>query len=202
MFREGSKERDKFEEGLIHLDSIQGIFKKFLRCYSQSETSVHAEVAVLEHFHRAERDFAGNDHFIACSKPACLCCELYFRHHPARMVRPSSHKKLWPKWSPPYEREPPTESVARQQRMILSKMTQDLREELINQVLQKTRKSRWHPDSRSCLTDLQSRDISFLFEDSESASMSCLEEDRSSKESDSSEENEGSDSDDGGILIC
>lgn len=157
MFKkDNADEKALVEEGLIKIDKVTGIFDTFLDCYKQSGVviDVHAEIQVLEHFYRSKLHFAGNDPFIACSKPACLCCELYFKHHPARVVIPSSHKKVWVKWSPPKVDYGATLSdEAIQQRRILSRITEDLRQEIINQVLQRSKNSHWHPDSRTGITD-------------------------------------------------
>jgi hypothetical protein len=157
MFKsDNEKEKKMVEAGLIYLDRVSGIFDRFVRFYEQSGSEVHAEIEVLEHFHRSQLVFAGNDRFIACSKPACVCCELYFKYHPARMVMPSSHKKVWTKWSPPkMNYYAATGDMAKQQRKILSKITDDLREQVIDQVLQRSVHSLWHPDSRTCITESQ-----------------------------------------------
>lgn len=174
MFRiDNAKEKGLVEEGLLSIDKVSGTFDKFLDCYKQAgvDVDVHAEIKVLEHFHRSGLHFAGNDRFIACSKPACFCCELYFKHHPARFVIPASHKKVWTKWSPPkVEYGATLGDQAIQQRKILSKITEDLREEIINQVLQRSKHSHWHPDSRTGITDphtVNHQVFSMLSDDSE-----------------------------------
>ncbi|EFQ34197.1 uncharacterized protein GLRG_09341 [Colletotrichum graminicola M1.001] len=62
------------------------------------EPGVHAEVQLLHHFYSEKRQFAAKDRYIACSKPACICCELYFRHHPAKVCLLDSHRKVYPNW--------------------------------------------------------------------------------------------------------
>ncbi|KAK2054932.1 hypothetical protein LY76DRAFT_579087 [Colletotrichum caudatum] len=59
---------------------------------------VHAEVQLLHHFYSAGRRYAAKDRYIACSKPACICCELYFRHHPGRVSLLDSHRKAYLNW--------------------------------------------------------------------------------------------------------
>ncbi|OKL62232.1 hypothetical protein UA08_02341 [Talaromyces atroroseus] len=203
MFREdNANEKEEVEEGLIYLDKVSGTFNKFVGCYKRSgvDADVHAEIKVLEHFHRSKLRFAGNDRFIACSKPACLCCELYFKHHPAYFVTPSSHKKVWPKWSPPKVKYGPIlDDWAIQQRKILSKITEDLREQVINHVLQRSRNSHWHPDSRTGITDLQSMNHQAFSMESDYSELSELESDFNSL--DGSESEMWSDSEDGGVSV-
>lgn len=82
-------------QNLMYLDKITALFDKFLTFDKRSDGCVHAEIKVLEHFYWSQLVFAGNDCFIACSKLACLFCELYFKHHPARIITSSSHRKVW-----------------------------------------------------------------------------------------------------------
>ncbi|KXH52867.1 hypothetical protein CSAL01_12221 [Colletotrichum salicis] len=59
---------------------------------------VHAEVQMLHHFFDSGRRYASNDRYIACSKPACVGCESYARHHPARVTLLDAHQKVYPNW--------------------------------------------------------------------------------------------------------
>lgn len=79
MFTNGDRERPILEDGLLNLNKVAKVFENFLRQYNGSPREVHAEVQLLEDFFERERSFAMNDRFIACSKPACLCCELYLK---------------------------------------------------------------------------------------------------------------------------
>ncbi|CAG8105909.1 unnamed protein product [Penicillium salamii] len=154
MFKENSEERDMLKDGLLHLNKVGGIFNTFLRQYNGSALEVHAEVQVLEYFWKMRMSFAGEDRFIACSKPACVCCELYFEYHPARVMVSSSHRKVWKKWSPPYiEQFDNKHPAARQQRDVLNKMTENLREQVRCHVIQCLPSKRWHPDSITNITE-------------------------------------------------
>jgi hypothetical protein len=62
---------ERVEEVLSYLNSVPKISDAFLDYYHQSGLRVHAEIVVLEHFYQKQLDFAGDDRFIACSKPAC-----------------------------------------------------------------------------------------------------------------------------------
>ena len=160
MFKKGDEEMPQVEDGLLHLNKVGGVFEKFLHQYERSSPEVHAEVQVLEHFHRMRKSFAGDDRFVACSKPACLCCEMYFKYHPARAVLSCSHRKIWTNWSPPhlnhFDGKKPT---SRQQTDILNQMTKNLREQVIAHVLQCLPANRWHPDSITNITNIRRPDI-------------------------------------------
>jgi hypothetical protein len=154
MFAQDDAERTIIEDGLIYINKTSGIFDSFMSQYQSPKLQVHAEVQLLEHFYKKRLSFVDDDRFIACSKPACLCCELYFKYHPARMVVPSSHCKVWTSWSPPYVPQfTKKDPESRLQRKLLSQVTEDLREQIIRQVLERSRSSRWHPDSRTGITE-------------------------------------------------
>lgn len=59
---------------------------------------VHAEVQILHHFYDGGRRYVSNDRYNACSKPACVGCESYARHHPARVTLLDAHQKVYPNW--------------------------------------------------------------------------------------------------------
>lgn len=154
MFARDDAEKTIIEDGLIYINKTSGIFNTFISQYQSPDLQVHAEVQLLEHFYKKRLSFVDHDRFIACSKPACLCCELYFKYHPARMVVPASHCKIWTGWSPPHVQHfTKDDPEARLQRKLLSHVTQDLRGQIIRQVLERSRPSGWHPDSRTGITE-------------------------------------------------
>ena len=61
---------------------------------------VHAEIAVLEHFHAHGFAFLNNDRYIGCSKPSCYCCQWYMSSHPMKLQPRLCHGNVWIKWSP------------------------------------------------------------------------------------------------------
>lgn len=83
---------------------------------------VHAEVQLLDHFHAHRLSFAADDRYIACSKPACFCCRLYFRHHPARCVEPDSHGNLHLNWGLARLRDGARDARWAEQRAVLDNM--------------------------------------------------------------------------------
>lgn len=61
----------------------------------------HAEVVAL-HFHASRNmEFVNDDHYIGCSKPACFCCSLYMRLHPAGIQPRPTHGNVWVQWCLP-----------------------------------------------------------------------------------------------------
>ena len=156
MTGKDDKKRAALEEGLCRINDRIGIFDDFLSHYEYETMQVHAEVQVLTHFHRQQLSFVDGDRFIACSKPACFCCQLYFKYHPAYVVLPSSHLKIWVKWSPPIVEQFDRKSAeSKQQQHILNKMTEELRDQVISQVMRRSQPSRWHPDSRTGITEMK-----------------------------------------------
>ncbi|KAJ5751468.1 uncharacterized protein N7511_008433 [Penicillium nucicola] len=154
MLKENDPERLEIERKLLYMNMGNGILEKLNEQYQRCVPQVHAEVQVLEHFYKKKLHFVDADRYIACSKPSCVCCEMYFKYHPARMVAPECHRKVWIKWSPPLVKVF-TKNLPdfKQQQQIINKMTEDIRSDVIAQVLEQSSPSRWHPDSRTGITE-------------------------------------------------
>ncbi|KAL3456108.1 hypothetical protein BJX64DRAFT_294412 [Aspergillus heterothallicus] len=166
MLKKDAEERLDLEKGLLYLDQTHGIFKKFMDQYKNCEPRIHAEVLALEHFYQSRKSFAANDRYIGCSKAACVCCEMYFKYHPARMVVPKSHRKVWQNWGPPFvENYAQKGPIAKQQLAILNKMTEDLRREILGQVIGCSSPASWHADSRTEITQSRRSSFTSLSED-------------------------------------
>jgi hypothetical protein len=103
-------------------------------------------VQLLHHFDRYDEEFAEGDKYIACSKPACFCCHLYFRHHPGGFVEPRSHHKIYLNWKPP-GMESAKIGQKNQLRDILNLMIKDIRKEALGQIIEKAAPRGYHPDS-------------------------------------------------------
>ncbi|CVL02067.1 uncharacterized protein FMAN_08187 [Fusarium mangiferae] len=113
---------------------------------------VHAEIQMLEDFHRNRRKFVGNDRYIACSKLACLCCRLYFKWHPGRFVEPESHQKSYLSWRPidlPGGRE---SQHWPDQRRVLANLSKELSNLVEEQITTQQQPTPWQPDSVTNIT--------------------------------------------------
>lgn len=148
-------ERLDIEHGLSKINAANQLFERFPGEYRNLNPRVHAEVQILEHFHRCQIRFTENDRFVACSKPACLCCEMYFKYHPARMVVPESHRNVWTNWGPPMLENFSKSLAGKQQLHILNKMIQEIRDLVISQALGQSSVGQRRPDSKTEITDLQ-----------------------------------------------
>ncbi|KAL2759301.1 hypothetical protein ACRALDRAFT_2094136 [Sodiomyces alcalophilus JCM 7366] len=92
---------DQLYGRLVAWDEIIGLKEQIDWSFDGGITTcVHAEVQMLEHFYRNDLRFAWDDKYVACSKPACLACRLYFQHHPARPVWLDSHDRIYVNWAP------------------------------------------------------------------------------------------------------
>ncbi|PGH11239.1 hypothetical protein AJ79_04970 [Helicocarpus griseus UAMH5409] len=98
-----SPELGFYQQELRRMDETTQLSYRFLRPYTDPtiRPRVHAEIQVLEHFYSKGLCFEGSDRYIACSKPACYCCRLYFRHHPGNFEEPVSGGKIYLNWRPP-----------------------------------------------------------------------------------------------------
>lgn len=65
------------------------------------KTAVHAEIIILDYFHRHRLPFAHGKRYIGCSKPSCFCCGVYMASHPLRLEQRPCHNNVWVKWTIP-----------------------------------------------------------------------------------------------------
>lgn len=147
---------------LSHIDQQAHLEERLADFHSpdRKAPTVHAEVQMLHHFYDNKLAFAGADRYIATSKPACLCCKLYFRHHPAFCVEPDSHQRVWPSWGAillPLGRAEPGWS---DQRNVLTSVSQDIRKEVILVIEQRQAISFAHPDSLTGITYMMDVELS------------------------------------------
>jgi hypothetical protein len=138
-------------ENLNHQFHVeQTVQEKYLKKNFQAR--VHAELIILEHFYerRGTLQHLDNDPFIACSKPACYCCSLYFLEHPANVEPPATHQKIYLNWLPPTSVsgvEDPNSAVAAHEKVMLNKMVQRIRSRTIEQIRSQTGRRQRHFDS-------------------------------------------------------
>ncbi|KAF5660341.1 hypothetical protein FCIRC_12143 [Fusarium circinatum] len=125
-----------------------------IRALHDDETNhnVHAEIQILEDFHRNRREFVGHDRYIACSKLACLCCKLYFKWHPGRFVEPESHQKSYLSWRPIDLPEGKESQHWPDQRRVLANLSKELSNLVEEQIITQQRPTPWQPDSVTNIT--------------------------------------------------
>ncbi|KAH8710108.1 hypothetical protein GQ44DRAFT_830486 [Phaeosphaeriaceae sp. PMI808] len=150
-----SPDLDRYQRALAEMDVKHQLSRRFLENYTKPDLKpcVHAEIRVLEQFYASNLHFADNDPFIACSKPACFCCLLYFRNHPGRLVEPTSHRKVYLNWRPPNLNTHNKTISENHQRDILNAMIKDIRKEALQLIWEKTAPQAWHPDSLTGITE-------------------------------------------------
>lgn len=124
---------------------IVGLEERIRERYGEKglKPRVHAELILLEHYYRNRESlqFYENDRYIGASKPACYCCYLYFREHPADPVQPATHQKIYLNWLPPTstpENEDPNSETLVHERTMLNAMVRYIRKRTIDQLKQKT----------------------------------------------------------------
>lgn len=141
----------KYQEALTFMDEKFNILARLLDLYKDKafKPRVHAELILLEHFHRNHLSFADDDRFIGCSKPACYCCYHYISVHPGGFVRPPCHGVRYLNWRPP---DPMDASENKHQRDILNQIIKQIRLDALRQIEQRRGPSKWHPDSTTGLT--------------------------------------------------
>ena len=157
---------------LLHRQNhARELFSGFALEYGNCKPIVHAEIQILEHFFRNRLQYLKGDRFIGCSKPACYCCMLYFKYHPARVANAPSHQKIWTNWGPPLVQNfQKGDKASTEQRDVLNKMIAYVREELFDQLLRRTEPAPWHPDSVTAISDQAVEADEIVIEDSTSSS--------------------------------
>ncbi|KAI8308338.1 hypothetical protein K4K59_010164 [Colletotrichum sp. SAR11_240] len=110
---------------------------------------VHAEIQMLHHFHDDQRTFVAGDRYVACSKFACICCNSYFRNHPANIALLDCHQKTYPNWGVLQLPGGTKDKRWLDQRKIINAVIQDLKKMVLDQISQRHISSLNHPDSVS-----------------------------------------------------
>lgn len=139
---------------LSNLNGQTGLEDELLAYYAPNRHAprVHAEIQMLHHFYENRLAFFAGDEYIAISKPACLGCKLYFRHHPAGYEEPDSHEKVCPNWSPIlllYGAQDPGWS---EHRKVLTTVVNDLGKEVLKEIERRRSFQLQHQDTLTGLT--------------------------------------------------
>jgi hypothetical protein len=142
----------KYENWLTTMDQNFRILHRIEKEYgTDTPRCVHAEIQVLEHFHKNKFYFAEDDRYIGCSKPACFCCHLYISNHPLGF-EPRTHRKIYLNWGLPELQGGAKDPNFKFQRDMLNKMLETIRKEALSQITRKALGPRWHPDSETGIT--------------------------------------------------
>ncbi|KAI0851618.1 hypothetical protein F5Y00DRAFT_259621 [Daldinia vernicosa] len=145
---------EEYIEALVSLDHKFQITNRIRGEYNKKhfQPRVHAEVQILEHFCTNQLRYVDDDRYIGCSKPACYCCHLYFRHHESRPVEPESHQKIYLNWGVPVLPEGSKSPGYNTQRDLMNKMLETIRKDALAQIIRKAGPLTWHPDSLTGIT--------------------------------------------------
>lgn len=95
------------------------------------ELKPHAEAIMLDYFFTNNMLFANGDTYVACSRPSCYCCKLYFDHHPARGNIGRSHGMLWIQWRLPRLLDSVEGTIDHTTLKVLRKMSDQVREDVL-----------------------------------------------------------------------
>ncbi|KAJ0132509.1 Uncharacterized protein HZ326_24418 [Fusarium oxysporum f. sp. albedinis] len=147
----------RLEDLQVYLGQLDGSLglEDAIRAISDDEErqhNVHAEIQMLEEFHRNQRKFVANDRYIACSKLACFCCKLYFKWHPGRFVEPECHQKTYLNWRPIDLPERVESEYWPDQRRVLANLSKELSNLVEEQIIAQQQPTPWHPDSITNIT--------------------------------------------------
>ncbi|KAG7002693.1 hypothetical protein FocnCong_v001004 [Fusarium oxysporum f. sp. conglutinans] len=147
----------RLEDLQVYLGQLDGSLglEDAIRAISDDEErqhNVHAEIQMLEEFHRNQRKFVAHDRYMACSKLACFCCKLYFKWHPGRFVEPECHQKTYLNWRPIDLPERVESKYWPDQRRVLANLSKELSNLVEEQIITQQQPTPWHPDSITNIT--------------------------------------------------
>jgi hypothetical protein len=91
----------------------------------------HAEAMILDHFSVNNLQFVDGDMYVACSRPSCYCCKLYFDHHPMGARTGRHHGMLWIQWRLPRLPESVEGTVDHAALKVLRKMSDQVRADVL-----------------------------------------------------------------------
>lgn len=142
MVRPGDREMlAELNTRLAVLDRTFQVEDLVRRTYEEKriEPRVHAELILLEYYykHYADLELFENDRYIGTSKPACYCCSLYLREHPAAFEQSASHQRIYLNWLPPATSASGPGSaclLAAHSQKMLNRMTELIRTRTIEQI--------------------------------------------------------------------
>lgn len=134
---------EKLSDALADIDAVADVYNRFKDNYSNVRPRPHAELLVLEHFHKNDFEFVAEDRYIGCSKPSCYCCDVYMQLHPGRFAPRPSHGNLWINWAPPIPlpftgsrqgngSRPQDHPTFRMMQEMLLRIRQDLQEQILS----------------------------------------------------------------------
>ncbi|KAF2622329.1 hypothetical protein BU25DRAFT_304968, partial [Macroventuria anomochaeta] len=136
MMPDNSSDLHRCQHALETMNQNHGLFEHFLHNYKSGDAKpyVHAGIQVLDQFHTRQFLFAGDDSFIACSRPVCLSCLVYFKSHPGRFVEPVSDYNICLNWRPSVLDTEAQVDSEKDQREALDNMNKRIRKEAIHQM--------------------------------------------------------------------
>lgn len=101
----------------------------------QFHAKPHAEAVILDHFYTRNFAFVMEDRYVACSKPSCYCCKLYFKFHPLKAVTGRHHGNLRIQWGPPRPLYLTNGRADRITVKILRRMSDEIRKDVLSAIL-------------------------------------------------------------------
>ncbi|KAJ6261377.1 hypothetical protein Dda_4047 [Drechslerella dactyloides] len=111
---------------------------------------IHAEIILLDLFHRNKLRYLDRIAYIGVSKPSCFLCYRYIQAHPLQVQTSGCSNNLYLKWQPPYiyENSP---SLVKEQEDILNVMLKGVRLFVLDNLVPGYQGVKSHPDSTTGL---------------------------------------------------
>ncbi|KAJ4986591.1 het domain protein [Stagonosporopsis vannaccii] len=142
-----SPRRDRCQQALAVMDVKHDLFHHFLHNYNSGNNKpcVHAEVQILDLFYTREYSFFEDDRFIACSRPACWSCSIYFTSHPGGVELSSSNRTICLNWRPPFVEDRFDMGIDQDRSKTMDEFNKRSRSEVMHQILKSSSIPSGHP---------------------------------------------------------
>ncbi|OCK75300.1 hypothetical protein K432DRAFT_308849 [Lepidopterella palustris CBS 459.81] len=116
-----------------------------------TKTRIHAELYLVQLFHKGQFEFVHGEKYVGCSKPACYLCYEYISALGSGISLPASSNKIYLAWRPPnfdFGMEGPfREAAEKEMEGVLNRMTERIRGHVEEQMNGKMGRRHIHPDS-------------------------------------------------------
>ncbi|TKA65349.1 hypothetical protein B0A55_12682 [Friedmanniomyces simplex] len=120
------------------------------KCHERGwRLKVHAEASMARFFYKGNRQFVNGERYIGCSKPSCVCCDLYMELLPGTFERRPCHGNAWTQWRLPGLSVP----VSKEEIGLLQRRTERLQRDIELEIISA---SKGHVFTHDSSTDMSS----------------------------------------------
>ncbi|EEY23974.1 conserved hypothetical protein [Verticillium alfalfae VaMs.102] len=178
MMDASDPERERLFTCIDKMDQAYSLMEAILSRHADGSNPlkpvIHCEIQLIDHFHDHQLSFWEENPYVACSKPTCLLCRLYMKHHPIPFEETDSHNNIPTNWSPAFLPCGINDSRFICQRNTLNAVIRAIRGPILVQIGRASCSSTFHADSLDQITQPDYDPFDHL--DSDSTSLTEVED--------------------------